>query len=164
MSIAQKLLAELNYEASNTKKVLERLPDEHFDWKPHVKSYSLGQLAAHIANLPSWITIALSTDEFDLATGGFPRADDKNFNDVMSRFESKIKAAGEALETASDERLTAKWILKKGGVKMLELPRVGVIRSMVLNHTIHHRGEMIVYMRLLNLKVPGLYGPSADEQ
>jgi len=164
MSIAQKLLAELNYEASNTRKVLERLPDEHFDWKPHVKSYSLGQLAAHIANLPSWLTIALSTDEFDLATGGLARTDDKNFNDVMNRFESKIKSATEALEIASDEKLKGTWILKKGGVKILELPRVGVIRSMVMNHTIHHRGEMIVYMRLLNLKVPGLYGPSADEQ
>jgi len=164
MSIAQKLLAELNYEASNTRKVLERLPDEHFDWKPHVKSYSLGQLATHIANLPSWLTIALSTDEFDLAAGGFARTDDKTFKDVMNRFESKIKAATEALEIASDEKLKSTWILKKGGVKILELPRVGVIRSMVMNHTIHHRGEMIVYMRLLNLKVPGLYGPSADEQ
>jgi len=164
MSIAQKLLAELNYEASNTRKVLERLPDEHFDWKPHEKSFSLGQLAAHIANLPSWLTIALSTDEFDLATGGLARTDDKNFNDVMNRFESKIKSATEALEIASDEKLKGTWILKKGGVKILELPRVGVIRSMVMNHTIHHRGEMIVYMRLLNLKVPGLYGPSADEQ
>jgi len=164
MSIAQKLLPELKYEASNTRKVLERLPDEHFDWKPHEKSFSLGQLAAHIANLPSWLTIALSTDEFDLASGGFARTDDKNFSDVMNRFEAKINAASEALSAASDEKLTGTWLLKKGGVKMLELPRVAVIRSMVMNHTIHHRGEMIVYMRLLNLKVPGLYGPSADEQ
>jgi len=120
MSIAQKLLAELNYEASNTRKVLERLPDEHFDWKPHEKSFSLGQLAAHIANLPSWLTIALSTDEFDLATGGLARTDDKNFNDVMNRFESKIKSATEALEIASDEKLKGTWILKKGGVKILD--------------------------------------------
>lgn len=163
MPIAQIMLPEFKHEANNTRRVLERLTDEHFDWKPHEKSFSLGQLATHIAGLPHWLNIIVTTDDFDLINAGFARGNDKTFEEVKQRFETNIKQAEESLSTASDELMKAVWILRKGDFKVVEIPKVVAIRSMVINHSIHHRGELIVYMRLLGIKVPGLYGPSADE-
>ncbi|WP_153798321.1 DinB family protein [Foetidibacter luteolus] len=163
MSIAQSLLPEFKHEASNTRKVLQLLPDEHFNWKPHEKSYSLGYLATHIAQLPNFITLMLSAGELDLAGDKMVRGKDSNFAEVLARFEARFAEATTALQNATDADLTAKWLLRKGDFTLFELPKVVAMRSMVFNHIIHHRGQLIVYMRLLNLKVPGLYGPSADE-
>jgi len=164
MALAQLFIPELKHEASNTRKVFERLTDEHFNWKPHEKSFSLGGLASHIAHLPLWISLTINTSEFDLVNGGFPRTSVKTFQEVRDLFEERFNAALTALSSADDEHLKEVWLLKNGDVKLFEMPRSVVIRSIAMNHSVHHRGELIVYMRLLNLKVPGLYGPSADEK
>ena len=164
MSIASALIPELKHEAGNTRRVLQLLPDEHFNWKPHEKSFSLGGLAAHIAGIPFWAKTALTTSEFELTSINFKHNPYSNFTEVREGFEKHLAEAEQALSAASDEAMMGLWRLTKGGVKALELPRVAFMRSIVMNHTIHHRGELIVYMRLLNIKVPGLYGPSADEE
>ena len=165
MSIAQMMLPELKHEAANTRRVLERLKEakDKFDWRPHGKSYTMGQLATHIANLTTWITMTINSDELDLATT--PRREPlKNFSEVAELFEKNLDEATKALESADDSLLMKKWTLRKGDHVILELPKAAVIRSMVFNHVVHHRGQLTVYLRLNDIAVPGLYGPSADEQ
>lgn len=165
MAIAQMMLPELKHEAASTRKVLERLKEaeDKFEWRPHPKSYSMGQLAQHIANLTTWITMAINSDELDLATN--PRRQPlSSFSDVLEVFEKNLAEATKALEGADDSLMMKKWTLRKGDHVILELPKAGVIRGMVFNHVIHHRGQLTVYLRLNDIAVPGLYGPSADEQ
>ncbi len=165
MGIAQMMLPELKHEAANTKKVFERLEEanDKFEWRPHQKSSTMGQLATHIANLTTWITMTINSDELDLATT--PRREPlNNFSEVLALFEKNLDEATKALEGSSDELLMKKWTLRKGDYVILELPKAAVIRSMVFNHIVHHRGQLTVYLRLNNIAVPGLYGPSADEQ
>src|SRR5262249_678468 len=151
---------------ANTRKTLERVPEDQFDWKPHQKSTALGGLATHIANLPSWVSLTIKQSEFDLAPPGqgpvrVPPATTKQ--ELLDAFGGNREAGREALAAASDEHLMATWSLLSGGNTLFTLPRAAVLRSFVMNHIIHHRAQLGLYLRLLDIPVPALYGPSADE-
>lgn len=166
MKLNQALLAEFDQEMANTRKTLERVPDDKFDWKPHQKSFPMGHLATHIANIPTWATETLRRDSLDIAPeGGEPyRAPEaKNSKQLLDLFESGVAAARAALAEATDEDLAKPWSLLKTGQVMMTLPKGAVLRSFVLSHGIHHRAQLGVYLRLNDIPVPAIYGPSADE-
>jgi uncharacterized damage-inducible protein DinB len=166
MSMTKALLPEFDHEMAGTRKTLERVPEEKFDWKPHDKSMSMGGLATHLANIPTWAVRALKQDSFDLAPQGgpplrLPPASSRG--EVLDAFDKNVAEARAAIAEATDEELLKKWSLLSGGQTVMTLPRVAVLRSFVMNHSIHHRGQLSVYLRLNDVPVPGLYGPSADE-
>ena len=166
MAISKAMLPEFEYEMANTRKTLERIPDDKFDWKPHNKSMSMGGLATHLANIPTWVVRAIKHDSFDMAPPGEapPRiAQANSLSEVLDTFDKNVVEARAAIAEANDEELMKKWSLLSGGQTVMTLPRIAVLRSFVMNHSIHHRGQMSVYLRLNDLPVPGLYGPSADE-
>lgn len=164
MSIHTALIGELKYEASNTRKILAGIPEEQFNWKPHEKSMSLGRLACHITELPQWIGHIMTAIEFDFASDVFNRINVSSREELMEIFDITIRRAVEFLEKATDEELNTSWTLRRAGLMRFELPRKVSIRQLVLNHIVHHRGQLSVYLRLLNVPVPGMYGPSADEK
>ncbi|HVH72087.1 MAG TPA: DinB family protein [Candidatus Dormibacteraeota bacterium] len=166
MTIGQSLLSEFDQEMQNTRKVLDRCSDEKWNWKPHEKSGTLGWLAGHIATMVEWLPVTINTEELDyLPVGGPswqpPKIDDRK--KLLAVFDKNVAAARVALETVSDAEMLKNWKLLAGGREIFTMPRVACIRGMVLNHHIHHRAQLTVYLRLLNVAVPGLYGPSADE-
>ena len=162
MAIAQALLPEFDQEMASTRKALERVPDDKFDWKPHDKSSSLGALAGHLATLPSLVSSAMAGDSLDMATRPKPPKLN-NRAEVLAAFDKGVAEARKAIAAASDEHLMKPWALKNGSVTIFQVPRAGVLRTFFLNHTIHHRGQFTVYLRLNNVPVPSIYGPSADE-
>ena len=166
MAIKDSLLAEYDHELATTRRVLERVPEAAFDWKPHDKSMSMGKLAGHVASIPYYLTAAMAAPFYDFATPDPGRGGDSpgSSASLMQEFDSKTAAARAALANASDAELMAPWSLKHGGHVIFTLPRVAAIRSFVMNHLIHHRGQLSVYLRLNNVPVPSIYGPSADEQ
>ena len=161
--IRQALIREIEYEGSQTKKVLERIPVDKFNWKPHEKSKEIGALAIHVAQIPSWTSRALASSEFDMATMKREVPEIKTADDLVKISETNIQKAIEDLQKASDEDMMAMWTFRRGDQVVFSLPRAAVIRSMAMNHLVHHRGQLTVYLRLLNIPVPGIYGPSADE-
>lgn len=166
MSLSKSLLPEFDHEMANTRKTLERIPDDKFDWKPHEKSTSLGGLSTHLANIPTWVATALDQDVFDLAPPDAPppRATPlKSREEVLETFDRNVAAAHTAIAAASDEQLFQTWTLLNGGKEVFTLPRVAVLRGFVMNHNIHHRAQLGVYLRLNDVPVPSIYGPSADE-
>ena len=165
MALGQSLLPELDHEMANTRKTLERIPDEKLDWKPHEKSYAMGDLATHIANLPSWASLTVNSDSFDMAPGGVPLKTPRaaSIAEVLASFDKNVAAARDSIAGAGDEHLVKPWTLLSGGNPVLSLPRIAVLRSFVMNHIIHHRAQLGVYLRLNDLPVPSIYGPSADE-
>jgi len=164
--IARSLLQELEHEAPNTRKTLERIP-EKFDWKPHAKSMSLGRLAQHLAEIPHWTVETISKDELDLAPPGSPPHQPPppltSKTQILETFDKNLSEAKAALSATDDEHLMKPWSLKMGGKTILTLPRVAVVRNFVLNHNVHHRAQLGVYLRLNDVPVPSVYGPSADE-
>jgi uncharacterized damage-inducible protein DinB len=150
-------------EASTTKRVLERVPEAHFMWRPHAKSMSLGQLALHVATLPRQLTEFIAEDELDFsaAAGGPPTVSSRR--ELLQAFTSGIEQARSYLASLSDERATATWRLMAGERQLFAAPRAIVLRSFLFNHWYHHRGQLLVYLRLLDVAVPSVYGPSADE-
>ncbi|HEU5234679.1 MAG TPA: DinB family protein [Terriglobales bacterium] len=163
MSISQALLGEFDLEMANTRKVLERVPLEKADWKPHLKSGNLGWLAGHVANLPEWVTFTLNSSELDLATAPRNKAPESK-QELLETFEKKAKEARAAIANAKDQQWSGEWSLKRGGQTLFTMPRAAVVRGFALNHLIHHRGQLTVYLRLIDVPIPGLYGPSADEK
>ena len=166
MSISKSLLPEFDYEMQTTRKVLERVPDDKFDWKPHPRSTAMGGLATHVANIPTWAINAVKQDSLDLAPRGIPvpPMEVAKGNDLLLQtFDSNVAKAREAIAGAADESLFQPWTLLMNEKAIMTLPRVAVIRSFVLNHLIHHRGQLSVYLRLNDIPVPSIYGPSADE-
>jgi uncharacterized damage-inducible protein DinB len=166
MALSRSLLAEFDFEMANTRKALERVPEEQFDWKPHNKSMSFREIATHLANIPTWAVRSINHDSFDMAPPGEapPRAVPVKTNaELLETFDKNVAAAREAISSASDELLREKWSLLSGGNIVMALPRLAVLRSFVMNHGIHHRGQLSVYLRLRDIPVPALYGPSADE-
>ncbi|MDT4895514.1 MAG: hypothetical protein QOH25_591 [Acidobacteriota bacterium] len=162
MKLTELILAELQQEAVTTRKMLERVPQESFTWKPHEKSMELGRLAAHVANLfGTWMKASLSQDEFNLSDS--QPSGEESVASILEAFDRHVAGATELLKTLPDERLFTMWRLKRGEQVLFELPRWAVIRSMVLNHIIHHRGQLSVYLRLQNVPLPPVYGPTADE-
>ena len=166
MTIGQSLLSEFDQEMQGTRKVLERCPDEKWNWKPHEKSGTLGWLAGHVATMVEWLPVTIQTEELDYApvdgpSWQPPKVD--NRKELLDVFDKNVAAARSALASVSDAEMMKNWRLLAGGQEMFAMPRVAAIRGMVLNHHYHHRGQLTVYFRLLGVAVPGLYGPSADE-
>jgi uncharacterized damage-inducible protein DinB len=167
MKISESLLPEFDQEMANTRKVLERVPATKFSWKPHPKSSEFGALAAHIANMPDWAGLTLQSDSFDYAPPGAPPYEAAKFastDALLAAFDKSVAEARTALTAAEDDKMLAPWTLMAGGKAVMTMPRVAVIRSFVMNHTIHHRAQLGMYLRLNDIPLPGVYGPSADEQ
>jgi len=163
MAIKDGLIAEIKMESASTRKVLERVPTDKPSWKPHDKSMEMGRLATHVADIPSWIALAVNTDELDLSKRDYkPQIFDNNA-DLVAHLDKNVSDAIAALETASDELLNKPWKLRHGDHVIFELPRHVVIRSVGMNHNYHHRAQLGVYLRLNDVPVPGVYGPSADD-
>ena len=165
MSISAALIADFKSEASNTSKVLAAVPADRFDWKPHVKSMTLGQLASHVAENPMWAG-SMMTAELDFLE---MEKDYKPFaasstEELVSTFEKNAAMLEQTLEGQSDEHMTGDWTMRKGDQVMMTQPRDAAIRSTIIHHAIHHRGQLTVYLRLLDVRVPGTYGPTADDQ
>jgi uncharacterized damage-inducible protein DinB len=163
MALNKAIIAELEHEAAGTRRVLNNLPEENLKWQPHEKSYTIGYLAQHITQLPVWVVMTIKQPELDLSKG-FDRKKAETKTDILALFEEHLTTAKEALQNVTDEEMEEKWTLRNGDTIMFTLPRKIVLRYMVLNHIVHHRGQLTVYLRLLNIPVPGLYGPSADEK
>jgi len=162
MPIKDALLSEFDHEMATTRRLLERLPDDKFAWKPHDKSMSLGGLATHLTNLPFWGITILTENSYDLAAGP-PHATVKDSrSEILTAFDDAIRRTRGLLDKTDAEYL-GMWSLKRSGQEMFSLPRVSAFRSFVMNHVIHHRGQLSVYLRLNDVAVPPIYGPTADE-
>ena len=164
MPIKDVLLPEFDHEMATTRTLLAAVPEERADWRPHPKSMSLGHLAKHLANMPLWMSITLEQDEFDAnpaVSANIPREFTTRAA-LLEEFDAQLRKARASLEVTADERMMRPWSLKNGGAVQFTLPRAAVVRTFVLSHMIHHRGQLSVYLRLLDVPVPGVYGPSAD--
>lgn len=167
MLIKDDLLAEFDMEMANTRRTLERVPDDKFDWKPHAKSGTRGWMAGHVAQLPQWAAITMKQDSLDIAPVGAPPyvpPKPANRQEVLQAFDKSTTEARAALAGSADADFEKPWTLLMGGKELFSHPRAEVLRRMVFNHLIHHRGQLTMYLRLLDVSVPALYGPSADEQ
>lgn len=164
MGLGESILAEFTQEAQTTRKMLERLPEGKADWKPHEKSMSLGRLAMHISEIPGFFSAIFDGDEFDRGAGNREPRIARSSAEALSVFDASVAAFTEKLSRFPDARLLDTWRFKFGGRVVLELPRIAAIRAMVLSHSIHHRGQLSVYLRLLDVPIPGAYGPSADDK
>jgi len=163
MNISQSLLPEFDQEMAGTRRVLERVPAEKFSWGPHEKSMNFGRLAVHLAELPSWTTMTLNTSELDFAATPYAPTQVETTQDLLNIFDKATSEARAALAGAGDEVFFQNWTLRNGDQTLFTLPKIAVLRSFVMNHIIHHRAQLTVYMRLNDIPVPSLYGPSADE-
>ena len=162
MPLVDALLPEFDHEMTVTRKVLERVPDDKRDWKPHPKSFSLGALATHVAGLPTWGSETLNRSEIDVG-GTPPLTALPSTSDILAAFDKNVAAARAALTGKTDAELAAMWSLKYSGRTLFSMPKATVWRSFVVSHLIHHRAQLTVYLRLLDVPVPAIYGPSADE-
>lgn len=166
MKITELFLDELEREAEGSRHAIERVPEGKNDWKPHEKSMPLGSLARLVADMPSWIAMAINQDELDLSPKGKPMAKPPEWHsrrEVIEMLQKNVATAREALKQTTDEHLMTHWKLLVSGQVVMDEPRYVVIRDTVFNHAAHHRGQLTVYLRLLNASVPAIYGPSADE-
>lgn len=162
MTIIQSLLRELNSEAETTRKMLSRVPDDKYDWQPHEKSMTVRRLAAHIAELPSWVKMTLETSELDFAANPYSIPPISNNQELLAFFDKSLAEGRAALEKAVDEDLDGNWTLRNGDQIYSVESKADVVR-MSYCQTVHHRAQLGVYLRLLNVPIPGSYGPSADE-
>ncbi len=165
MTHAQLLLEDFDAEMAGTRKTLERIPEENPDWKPHEKSFAIGKLAMHVATMPLFAQYIMEDDGMDLANSARPRADMtfRSRDGMLATFDEISTAARKAIASATDQQLAAKWPFRFGDRMILDESRSKTYRIMFFNHLIHHRAQLGVYLRLNNIPVPGLYGPSADE-
>jgi uncharacterized damage-inducible protein DinB len=167
MAISASMLPELEMELATTRKCLERLPTEKFGWKPHEKSMSMSQLATHIVNMLNWGTTTCQQDSFDVAPVGAPPYREEpaaTTADLLAQFDKNAAEFKAALAATTDEQMMASWSLLAGGNVVFTMPRIATLRGMIMNHIVHHRGQLTVYMRINDIPVPSVYGPSADEQ
>jgi uncharacterized damage-inducible protein DinB len=166
MSYAEALLPEFDQEMANTRKVLERIPGDKLDWQPHPKSHTIGWNANHLADLPNWLVESLTKPSLDVAPVGgeryvFPTLASRQ--EILDLFDRNVAAARKAVSEVKDEDMGSMWTLSQGGKPVFSMPRSAVVRGVVLNHMIHHRAHLCVYLRLNDIPVPGMYGPSGDE-
>ncbi len=167
MTIKDALLPEFDFEMEKARKTLERVPEDKLGWKPHEKSGTMGWLAGHLAELPRWAAVTLNQDTFDIAPPGAPHYQPPlpaSRQEILDIFDKNVAAARAAIASVSDGQLQQKWTLLRGGQEIFSMPRAAVLRNFVLNHLIHHRAQLGVYLRLNDVPVPAIYGPSADEQ
>ncbi len=157
---------ELKFEGASTRKLLERVPFEDPKWHPHEKSRNIDQLAKHVANIYNWIPVIISKDEVDFSKGSpfaaLPEL--KSNEDLVSFYDQALSNATNALENTSDEELAKTFVMRNGEHVVMSFPKAAAIRNLSFNHLVHHRGQLGVYLRLLDIPIPGMYGPSADEQ
>jgi len=166
MTYAETILPEFDHEMASTRKVLEGLPEDKLDWRPHPKSNTIGWNANHLADLPGWAVAILTQPQFDFAPVGGQRYESPKLRtrqEILDLFDRNVAAARKAVEAVKDDEMNAMWSLLAGGKAIFTRPRPAVMRSFVLNHMIHHRAVLCVYLRLNDLPVPGMYGPSGDE-
>lgn len=163
MSLIQALISEIENESKGTRKTLERVPNDKMDWSPHEKSMSMKALASHIANLGSITAIIANTSLFDFAALKEPLPEFDTAEDLVKAFDKGTQDSIEALKALKDEDLAEKWVMRAGDHLIMNQPKAVAIRIMALNHLYHHRAQLGVYLRLLDIPVPGVYGPSADD-
>lgn len=163
--LVQSLLGEFLHEAENTRKLLKSIPDDALDFKPSPKSWTTGQLASHIAEIYNWYSGTLLQNVFDMGTYQYDKGDISKAENIVAKFEENVRNAKQALETSTDASMMEMWCMKMGDQELIPpAPRAQMIRGFLMNHLYHHRGEMIVYLRSTGNKVPGLYGPTADDR
>jgi len=161
--IASALLAELENEAKVTRTCLERVPPEKFDWKPHEKSMTFGRLASHLGEMFGWTKPTMENDVLDFATIDYKPFEPKSTEELLQQFDQAIAETVETLRNTPDEKFMEDWTMRNGDQVYFTMPKIAVMRSFVMNHIIHHRGQLSVYLRLNDIPVPSIYGPSADE-
>ncbi|HXG45061.1 MAG TPA: DinB family protein [Gemmatimonadales bacterium] len=167
MAMSAILLGEFDQEFGNTRRVLERIPEGKFDWKPHERSMNLGRLATHLTELALWCSHTFERTELDLAPPGAPPYQPVTLSTraaILAALDENVRRARALLAAATDADFMVPWSLKRGGATIFTLPRIAVYRSFVMNHMIHHRAQLGVYLRLNDVPVPALYGPTADER
>jgi uncharacterized damage-inducible protein DinB len=163
VAIIDAILPEYDHEMRTTRRLLDRVPDAELGWKPHQKSMTLGGLATHLATLPTWGHAILNDPGFDLATVGPNQQPLGSRAEVVQRFDQNVSAVRALLVGKTDPELLVPWTLKKATQELMTLPKMAAFRSFLLNHMIHHRGQLSVYLRLKDVPIPPIYGPSADE-
>jgi uncharacterized damage-inducible protein DinB len=163
MKITDALLPEFDQEMATTRRTLERVPEDKMDWRPHEKSMTLGRLACHIAELPGFASSAARTDSMDFEKGEYKQVHATNRRQLLEAFDQTVAEARSAIAGIGDAELMKPWALRRGDVTLFQAPKAAVIRTVMMNHLIHHRGQLSVYLRLNNAPVPSIYGPSADE-
>ena len=166
MSISAALLPEFDQEIDGARRTLERVPEDRFDWKPHPRSGTMIWLASHLANIPYWAIITIQQDELDLMPGGKPRPQPSaptSVDQLLAEFDQRVRQARAAIAGADDADFVKPWSLLRNGVTVMTMPKAAVLRTFVMNHLIHHRAQLGVYLRLNDIPVPSIYGPSADE-
>jgi len=154
---------EIEREAATTRRVLERVPDQQLAWKPHPKSMSLGQLAMHVATIPQGISRIAQVDQFEVNPANFNPPEPKSKDEILAALDSSVEAAHQYLASVSEPAADATWRAMFQGREIMAMPRAVMLRTLMFNHWIHHRGQLSVYLRLLDAPVPSIYGPSADE-
>lgn len=167
MPIIDVFLAELDHEAATTRRLLQRMPEDEVDWRPHERSMTLGRLCGHIAELPVWGRVVLVEDGFDVATSGergYETFVARDRAGLLERFDDAVAAMRKSAQGYPDERMRDTWTLANGEQVIFSTPRAAALRGFVFSHLVHHRGQLSVYLRLLGVPVPSIYGPSADEQ
>ena len=162
-TLGQILAMEMEQEAATARKLLERLPEDKFEWQPHEKSMTLGRLASHVAETFEWTGMTIMQDVLDFAEFDYKPEPATTTAGLLEKHDGAVKAALEILNGVSDEDIMKPWTMRDGERVFMTMPKVAVMRGFVLNHMIHHRGQLSVYMRLLDVPVPSIYGPSADE-
>ncbi len=161
--MSQAMLVEIQQEAATTRRVLERVPENKLAWRPHKKSMTLGQLALHTAEVPGAIAKISEPDEFDASQANFGPKQPESLGEIFAAHDESVRAAEDCLQALTQEKANATWRLKMGTKEVLTIPRAGLLRAIMLNHWYHHRGQLSVYLRLLDVPLPSIYGPSADE-
>ena len=167
MGIAQSILPEFDHEMTNTRKTLERIPDDKLEWKAHPKSNTIGWVGSHLVEIPGWVKGTLTQESFDFSPPGaepYRTPILSGWQEMVTVFDENVATARRAIEATSDEAFMKNWTLLWQGDEVFTMPRIAVVRSFILNHTIHHRAILTVYLRLNDIPVPALYGPSGDEQ
>jgi uncharacterized damage-inducible protein DinB len=162
MNIIEMLLKELDQEAQITRKMLGIVPNDHYDWQPHPKSMTIRRLATHIAELPTWITYGLTTDELDFAKGDYTPEEINDTVTLLAVFEKNYANGRAHLAATNENVLQERWVLRNGDAIYMDMNKAEVVR-IAMSQTVHHRAQLGVFLRLLNIPIPGSYGPSADE-
>lgn len=164
MNFIDGIIPEYHHEMAQTRKVLERVPDEHWGWKPHPRSMGLGQLASHIAESQGWTASTVSTDELIMDPSTYRPYIAANRAELLQEFDKNVSEAANVMKSLTNEQLMRDWTMKTpDGTVMVQMPKIGVIRSFIISHTIHHRAQLTVYLRMKDVPLPSLYGPSADD-
>jgi len=162
-TIGSAYLAELEHEAKVAREVLSRVPADKFDWKPHEKSMSFGKLASHIAEMVGWTGPTLQHPELDFSKMDYKPFEPKTTEELLEYFDKNLAEAADVLRNTTDEQFMESWTMRNGETVYFTMPKIAVMRSFVMNHIVHHRGQLSVYLRLNDIAVPSMYGPSADE-